>query len=222
MSTSSPLPTPDPNRHRTHVECPEDGHRRIDQRAQVGAGRLLRRCRCRRNGTYHVSPSNQMASDSLWIGSALPRLCFDARRRPSPCAPRPRAGSCSTGWRSPRWADFEDGAHDQTWDGFRFANMRPDYTGMIEVGCTPRGVLRTTSRRATSRSRRAARVARRRQRHTLDHAFYIGQALDPGPHDLAFEDITVAAREPGDSVPLLPWRRSWLDLDQRWNSGSDA
>jgi hypothetical protein len=87
---------------------------------------------------------------------------------------------------------FEDGAHDQTWDGFNFAHMAANYTGIIEIGSyTSRAaphhitlrhitILSTCTGRATTASG-----------STWDHGIYMGQALSPGPHDLLFEDITV-------------------------------
>ena len=70
--------------------------------------------------------------------------------------------------------------------------MRADYTGIIEVGSytSRRAPHHITLRNITIESSCTGR-ATTASGNTLDHAFYIGQALDPGPHDLAFEDITV-------------------------------
>ena len=70
--------------------------------------------------------------------------------------------------------------------------MRADYTGIIEVGSytSRRAPHHITLRNITIEASCTGR-ATTASGNTLDHAFYIGQALDPGPHDLTFEDITV-------------------------------
>ena len=85
------------------------------------------------NGTYHVSPSGQLNSDSLWIGGDR----FASRTRPITVRAETIGGVTLDGsGNSGAYGglSFEDGAHDQTWDGFRFANMKAEYTGIIEVG----------------------------------------------------------------------------------------
>ena len=148
-----------------------------------------------RNGTYHVSPSNQAVSDSLWIGSAASGgYAFDARTRPVTVRAETKGGVVFDGGGASAFGglSFEDGAHHQTWDGFRFANMRADYTGIIEVGSytSRRAPHHITLRNITIEASCTGR-ATTASGNTLDHAFYIGQALDPGPHDLTFEDVTV-------------------------------
>ena len=85
------------------------------------------------NGTYHVSPSGQLKADSLWIGGDK----MVARTRPITVRAETLGGVTldGTGDTGAYGAlSFEDGAHDQTWDGFRFTNMAAIYTGIIEVG----------------------------------------------------------------------------------------
>jgi hypothetical protein len=82
------------------------------------------------NGTYHVSPSSRDASDSLWIG---PR--FASRTRPVTVRAATIGGVTFDGGGASgyRALAFEAGAHDQTWDGFNFANMGAYQSGIIEI-----------------------------------------------------------------------------------------
>ena len=195
-STSTPSPTPNP----TPTPAPTPGAQKTVTVASISALKSALVDNSVdvvvvRNGTYHVSPSNQVASDSLWIGSAASGgFAFDARTRPVTVRAETKGGVVFDGGGASAFGglSFEDGAHDQTWDGFRFANMRADYTGIIEVGSytSRRAPHHITLRNITIESSCTGR-ATTASGNTLDHAFYIGQALDPGPHDLAFEDITV-------------------------------
>lgn len=136
------------------------------------------------NGTYHVSPSSGQASDSLWIGDR-----YAGRTRPvtvraeTPCGVTfDGAGATPFGCIS-----FEQGAHDQTWDGFRCANGTPAMTGVIVFGgyageAAPHhitlrnwsllGSLTTTSTGAT------------------DHGVYFSEAVG-GPHDIVLDNLAV-------------------------------
>lgn len=141
------------------------------------------------NGRYHVSPSSQREADSLWIGAE-----FAGRRRPVTVRAQTREGVTFDGGGAAPFGciSFEDGAHDQTWDGFNCANGSTINTGVIsvggyfgepaphhitmrylEIGATVTGNALTAPYPAT------------------EHAVYIAQAAAPGPHDLLFEDITV-------------------------------
>ncbi len=83
------------------------------------------------NGTYRVSPSSRLATDSLWIGAR-----FAGRTRPVTVRAETRGGVTFDGGGGSAFGglSFEDGAHHQTWDGFHFANMAARETGIIEVG----------------------------------------------------------------------------------------
>ena len=147
------------------------------------------------NGTYHVSPSNQVKSDSLWIGSsASGGMPFAERTRPVTVRAATIGGVTFDGGGGSAYGglSFEAGAHDQTWDGFNFANMAAVSTGIVEFGSyTSRAApYNITLRHITILSTCTGR-ATTANGNTLDHAFYMGQALSPGPHDLLFEDITV-------------------------------
>ena len=144
------------------------------------------------DGTYQVRPSNESASTSLWIGDR-----FAARKQPVTVLAETIGGVtfAGDGGRSYGGLSFEDGAHDQTWDGFRFAEMVADRSGIIEIGgyTARRAPSRITLRNITI-DRTCRGSARTRSSSALDHAIYIAQALDPGPHDLLFEDIAVDGR----------------------------
>jgi hypothetical protein len=141
------------------------------------------------DGTYHVSPSNDEAADSLWIGGQ-----FAARTRPIVVrAATPGRvildGAGASGYSA---LSFEDGAHDQTWDGFTFANMGAHDSGIVEVG----GYLpRRTPHHLTLRNFTILASCTGRATtsggSTWDHGVYIAHAAGVGPHDILIEDLTV-------------------------------
>ena len=103
---------------------------------------------------------------------------------------------------------FEDGAHHQTWDGFRFANMTAVYTGIIEVGgYTPR----RTPHHITIRNMTVLGMhgsSHDRERQFLDHGMYLAHAAGTGPHDILVEDFTVdgpaTSPAPSTSITAMP------------------
>jgi hypothetical protein len=146
------------------------------------------------NGRYHVSPSGQKAADSLWIGGDQ----FARRTRPIIVRAETRGGVTFDGSGEGGAfgaLSFEDGAHDQTWDGFRFTNMKAQYTGIIEFGgYTPRRTpynIRIRNMTITSTCTGRATTA---DGSTWDHGIYIAHAARVGPHHLLFENITVDGR----------------------------
>jgi hypothetical protein len=148
------------------------------------------------NGTYHVSPSNQTKADSLWIGSAASGgMPFAERTRPVTVQAESIGGVTfdgSGGGSGYGGLSFEAGAHDQTWDGFNFANMAADHTGIIEIGgYTSRAAPYNITLRHITVLPSCTGSAISASSPVTDHAIYMGQALSPGPHDLLFEDITV-------------------------------
>lgn len=145
-----------------------------------------------KDGTYRISPSNELAEDSLWIGAR-----FADRTRPVLVRAETRGGVTFEGdGRGDYGAlSFEDGAHHQTWDGFNFTNMVADQTGVIEVGGyvprrTPHHITVTNIRIESSVKGRATTMVGR----SWDHGIYIAHAKGTGPHDLVFEDIYVDGR----------------------------
>lgn len=145
-----------------------------------------------KDGTYHVSPSNAERADSLWIGSK-----YADRTRPILVRAQTRGGVIldGTGGSGYGGLSFEDGAHHQTWDGFTFANMRAEYTGIVEVGgyVPRRAPHHITLRNITIKSSCTGRATAMKG-STWDHGIYIAHAIGTGPHDLLFEDITVDGR----------------------------
>ena len=142
------------------------------------------------NGTYHVSPSNETRADSLWIGGNV----YANRTRPVTVRAATRGGVTFDGGGASGFAalSFEDGAHDQTWDGFNFANMTANQSGIIEFG----GYLpRRTVHHLTIRNIRILGTCRGNATtsagNTTEHAIYFAHAAGVGPHDLLAEDISV-------------------------------
>ena len=172
------------------------------------------------NGTYHVSPSGELQSDSLWIGGDR----FASRTRPILVRAETVGGVTLDGGGSGAFGglSFEDGAHDQTWDGFRFTNMRAEYTGIIEVGgYLPRPTpYNITVRNMTITSTCTGR-ATTADGSIWDHGIYIAHAVRVGPHDLLFKNITVDGRgnlasavhfDHGDTTNPPAWNVTVLGL----------
>lgn len=136
------------------------------------------------NGTYRISPAANQAADSLWIGSQ-----YASRTRPITVRAQTKGGVTFDGNGVTYFGcmSFEDGAHNQTWDGFNCANGQATDTGVITFGGyagnpAPHHItMRNISILASCTGRTAT---------ATDHAFYISQAVG-GPHDLLFEDINV-------------------------------
>ena len=83
------------------------------------------------NGTYRVSPASSQRTDSLWIGAR-----FADRTRAVTVRAETRGGVTFDGGGATYFGglSFEEGAHDQTWDGFNFANGEATSTGVIMFG----------------------------------------------------------------------------------------
>ena len=143
------------------------------------------------NGTYRVSAAGRQASNSLWIGAR-----FAGRTRAVTVRAETRGGVTFDGGGATTFGglSFEEGAHDQTWDGFNFANGQATETGIVTFGgYDSAGPYRITMRHITI-ERTCTGRATTASGPTTDHAFYISQALGTGPHDLLFEDISVDGR----------------------------
>jgi hypothetical protein len=140
------------------------------------------------DGTYRVSAAGLQKPDSLWIGAA-----FAGRTRPVTVRAETVGGVTIDGGGAPYFGgiSFDEGAHDQTWDGFVFANGAPTETGVVTFGgysgspaahhITLRRLQFLGSLTGSSNSVSAP---------STDHAIYVSKAAG-GPHDLVFEDITV-------------------------------
>ena len=145
------------------------------------------------DGTYHVSPSNQERADSLWIGGNA----YASRTRPVTVRAQTIGGVTFDGGGGTSFGglSFEDGVHDQTWDGFTFANMAANQSGIVEVGGY---VARRTPHHLTLRNFRILASCTGRATtpsgSTWDHGVYIANAAGVGPHDILIEDLTVDGR----------------------------
>jgi len=149
------------------------------------------------NGTYHVSPSNHVAADSLWIGSAANGdLDFAGRTRPITVRAETIGGVTFDGSGESGYGglSFEDGAHDQTWIGFNFANMTGNSTGIIEFGgYTPRRAPHDITLRDITIERTCRRAS---AGSNQEQAVYFAHATGTGPRDLLIENITIDGSDP--------------------------
>jgi hypothetical protein len=141
------------------------------------------------NGTYPISPSHAQAASSLWIGSR-----FASRTRPVTVRAETAGGvTFDGGGANMGCVSFEEGAHDETWDGFRCANGVTNQTGVIMFGGyagrnAPHDI---TVRNFTV----ASSIHRATAGSTTDHAVYFSYGLDTWGNIL-IEDLTVDASDP--------------------------
>jgi hypothetical protein len=141
------------------------------------------------DGTYHVSPSNDESADSLWIGAD-----FADRTRPVIVRAATRGGVILDGGGASGYSalSFEDGVHDQTWDGFIFANMAARQSGIIEIGgYLPRRTPHHLTLRHMTILASCRGTATTSSGNTTEHGVYIAHAAGVGPHDILIEDLTV-------------------------------
>ena len=139
------------------------------------------------DGTYRVSSSSSQASNSLWIGSR-----FASRTRPITIRAETIGGvTLDAGGGAMGGMSFNGGAHDQTWDGFRFANGTTSQTGVIVFG----GYSRLAAPYAiTLRNFTVEHTVHRVSNGTTDHAVYFSYALDNW-RDILIENLTVDASD---------------------------
>ena len=136
------------------------------------------------NGTYRVSTASSQRTDSLWIGAR-----FADRTRSVTVRAETRGGVTFDGGGATYFGglSFEEGAHDQTWDGFNFANGEATRRGPSCSAATPG---RPPPHHITLRHIKLLSSLTGRNPQN-DHGIYVSWAASPGPHDLLFEDITV-------------------------------
>jgi hypothetical protein len=135
------------------------------------------------DGTYPVSPAGEQQPDSLWIGAR-----YASRTRPVVVRAKTRGGVTFDGGGATYFGgiSFQDGAHDQTWDGFVFSGGRATDTGVVMFGgykglAAPHHITMRSIHLASTCTGVPPR----------DQGFYISNTDTDGPHDLLFEDITV-------------------------------
>jgi hypothetical protein len=144
------------------------------------------------NGEYEVSPAHELAEDSLWIGAR-----FAYRTNPVTVRAETSGGVTFLGRGSNQYGglSFQDGAHHQTWEGFRFANMGADETGIVEVGgYEPRQSPHHITLRQITIDNSNYGGAYCADCDPRDHAVYIAHALGDGPNHLLFEDFHIDGR----------------------------
>jgi hypothetical protein len=139
------------------------------------------------NGTYSISGSANQASNSLWIGSK-----YASRTRPITVQAATVGGVTFDGGGGYLGGiSFNGGAHDQTWDGFRFANGTTSQTGVIVFGgYSGMAAPYNISLKHITIEASCHRVGS----GTTDHALYFSYALE-GWHDILVEDFTVNATD---------------------------
>jgi hypothetical protein len=145
-----------------------------------------------KNGTYGISRAANDSSTSLWIG---PR--YASRTRPVLVRAETTGGVTFDGGGGTGYGAlaFEGGAHDQTWDGFRFSNMAAYNSGIIEIaGYTTRAAPHHITLRNITITSSCTGRATTAQSSALDHAVYIAQAASPGAHDIVFDNLNVDGR----------------------------
>ena len=145
------------------------------------------------NGTYRVSPSGWQASNSLWIGGGA----IASRTRPVLVQAATRGGVVFDGGGGTGFSalSFEDGAHDQTWDGFVFANMSANQSGIIEFGgYVPRRTPHHITLQFVTIQRTCLGTGTYYGGPSTEHAIYIANAAKVGPNHLLIQDVSVDGR----------------------------
>ncbi len=136
------------------------------------------------DGTYRISTAGSQASDSLWIGSR-----FAGRTNPVTVRAETPGGVVFDGGGRTHFGgiSFEEGAHDQTWDGFVFANGTPTQTGVITFG----GYAgKAAAHHITLRNITIPRSVISTTDGVTDHGVYFSQAVG-GVHDVLIDGLTV-------------------------------
>ena len=139
------------------------------------------------NGTYKISAAPRQASNSLWIGSR-----FASRTRAVTVRAETIGGVTFTaGGGALGGISFNSGAHDQTWDGFHFANGTVNQTGVIVFGgyAGKKAPYAITLRRIT-----IDHTVHRVNNGTTDHAVYFSYALDTW-RNIYLDGLTVRASD---------------------------
>ena len=139
------------------------------------------------DGTYSISGSGNQAANSLWIGSK-----YASRTRPITVRAATMGGvtfDCGGGYCG--GISFNGGVHDQTWDGFRFANGTTSQTGVIVFGgYSGMAAPYNISLKHITIESSCHRVGS----GATDHALYFSYALE-GWRNILVEDFTVNATD---------------------------
>ncbi len=149
------------------------------------------------NGTYVVPDASSITGQvsGLWIDQQ-----FAARTNSVLIHAETTGGVTISGGGATDWIGlaFRDGVHDQTWQGFRFANAEPTQTGVIVFGqsgsVTPIAPHDITLRDMTIEE---TITSDNPPGMSGDHAVYFSRALTPGVHDILIDGLTVNAATSG-------------------------
>ena len=161
------------------------------------------------NGTYHVSPAGSQRSDSLWIGAR-----FAGRTRAVTVRAETRGGVTFDGGGATSFTGlaFVDAVHDQTWDGFNFANGQATNTGIISFG----GNAGLAGPHHITLSHITILASCTGHNDQNDHGIYFSWASD-GPHDILIEDLTVDGSGPAPLSSALHFYHSDTANRNAWN-----
>lgn len=140
-----------------------------------------------RNGTYHLSGASRDLPDSLWVDSR-----YASRTRPVLVRAETTGGVTFDGGGANHWIGlaFNGGAHDQTWQGFRFADAEPTGTGVITFGGSDTRSLGAAPHHITLRDMFIDGSIVSTGSGSTDHAVYFSQSVG-GAHDLLIDGLTV-------------------------------
>ena len=158
------------------------------------------------NGTYVVPDAASHQSTGLWIDQRFAGRTNPVLVRSETIGGVTFSGGGATGWSA---LDFRDGVHDQTWQGFRFANGEPTQTGVIVFGqngsVVPVAPYHITLRDITFEE---SVTSDNPYGMSGDHAIYFSKALTPGVHDIVIDGLTVNASTSGLDSALHFWGSS--------------
>ena len=152
------------------------------------------------DGTYSIANATSELTTSLFFGSA-----FASRTRALIIQAQTTGGVTFDGGSASMCGLYVgQGAHDITFDGFKFANIRPVSTGVVTIsqhGTVEAPVYNLTFKNITILGTCLGTVTTTLPGEFLDHGFYLSSAAKPGPHDITIQDCTVIA--PADNTRYL-------------------
>ncbi len=144
------------------------------------------------NGTYTVQGATSQQANSLYIGAS-----YASRTRPITVRAETQGGVTFSGGNMTYFnaLNFVGGAHDQTWDGFKFADGYATDTGVVIFGGPNRDNLTVGPHHITLRNIIFTNTLHGyaydpTRSNVNDHAIYFSDSYG-GTHDILFENVTV-------------------------------
>jgi hypothetical protein len=164
-----------------------------------------------RDGTYRVAGASRQESTSLWVDSR-----YASRTRPVLVRAETVGGVTFDGGGDTHWVGlaFNGGAHDQTWQGFRFANAEPTATGVITFGWSGYESLGPGPHHITLRDITIEGSIVSTGSSIHDHGVYFEQSVG-GAHDIVIDGLVVDGSGHLDSA--LHFYHSTPDEPNAWN-----